>query len=106
MKVTCKTLHGSAFQVECEPSETVATLKQKVHAANTALPVEHLVTVFQGKVLVDTATLAESGVSETGFVVVMVKKPAVAGARDSDPLLRTGSCLLPAAPAAASAAAQ
>lgn len=85
MKVTCKTLQGAAFQVECEPAEKVASLKQKIQAANPTLLAEHAVTVFQGKVLQDTASLEEAGVSEKGFVVVMVKKPA-AGA--SGPLPR------------------
>jgi hypothetical protein len=76
MKVTLKTLQGSAFEVLCDPTETVAALKQKVQGINPALPAEHTVTVFQGKVLADGATLADSGVTEQGFVVVMVKKPA------------------------------
>jgi hypothetical protein len=76
MKVTCKTLQGAAFQVECEPAEKVASLKQKIQAANPSLLAEHAVTVFQGKVLQDGASLEEAGVSEKGFVVVMVKKPA------------------------------
>jgi hypothetical protein len=80
MKVTCKTLQGAAFQVECEPTETVAALKQKIQGANPTLLAEHAVTVFQGKVLQDASSLADAGVSETGFVVVMIKKPA-AGAR-------------------------
>jgi hypothetical protein len=80
MKVTCKTLQGAAFHVECEPTETVAALKQKIQGANPTLLAEHAVTVFQGKVLQDASSLADAGVSETGFVVVMIKKPA-AGAR-------------------------
>ena len=76
MKVTCKTLQGAAFQVDCEPADKVASLKQKIQAANPSLLAEHAVTVFQGKVLQDASSLEEAGVSEKGFVVVMVKKPA------------------------------
>jgi UV excision repair protein RAD23 len=112
MKVTCKTLQGAAFTVEAEPSETVAQLKQKIQAANPSLVAEHAVTVFQGKVLQDDADLTSSGVSETGFVVVMIKKPA-AGAcalarrlARRRPLLAQASRAAPAASRAAPAAAR
>ena len=90
MKVTLKTLTGSAFEVMCEPTDTVAALKQKIASLNSALPAEHTVTVFQGKVLADAATLADSGVSEQGFVVVMVKKPAAGACSQPASLLNTG----------------
>ena len=81
MKVTCKTVVGATFTVECEGSETVAVMKQKVQAANASLTAEHMVTVFQGKVLADATLLADAGVTEAGFVVVMVKKPAAGAPR-------------------------
>lgn len=80
-KVVFKTLQGSTFTVECEGSETVGAVKQKASAQQgPAFPAEYMVFVHQGKVLVDTVTIDEAGVTETGFVVCMIKKPA-AGAR-------------------------
>lgn len=77
MKVNVKSVAGGlAFAVECEPSETVAVLKQKIEAANANLPAAGATTIFQGKVLADATTLEAAGVTETGFIVVMARKAA------------------------------
>jgi len=54
----------------------VVSLKQKIEAVNATLAAASLVTIYQGKVLADGTTLAEAGVTEAGFVVVMAKKTA------------------------------
>lgn len=81
MKVVFKTLQGSSFTLDCEPAETVASVKQRASAQQgPAFPAEFIVFVHKGTVLADTATIGEAGISENGFVVCMIKKPA-AGAR-------------------------
>jgi UV excision repair protein RAD23 len=98
MKVTLKTVTGVAFSLECEPSETIAALKAKIEAGNAALPATLVTAIYQGKVLQDSATLAEAGIAETGFVVVMAKK----GVRPPLPTsCRSVRALAPAAAATA-----
>ena len=104
MHVSCKTLTSSKFVVECDASETVASLKAKIEAANPALPAATAVTVYQGKVLADATTLADAGITEAGFVVVMTKKAAVPSGEPPPPpgrvllcvpSLRAASCAAP-----------
>jgi len=75
MKLTLKTVAGKQFQVEAEAEEKVAQIKQKVQdVQGDALPKERQVLIFQGKILKDDTTLADNGVTENGFLVVMANK--------------------------------
>ncbi|KAK2075618.1 hypothetical protein QBZ16_001726 [Prototheca wickerhamii] len=69
---------------------TIKDVKEGIQAAHADLPADSLNVIYQGKILKDDATLAESNVLETGFVVVMVIKPPSAYASAASQLA-TGS---------------
>ncbi|CAI6009932.1 unnamed protein product [Closterium sp. NIES-65] len=92
MKVTVKTLKGLQFDV--------AEVKGKIfEIQGAAFPREQQLLIHQGKVLKDDSTLAESNVSENGFLVVMLTKPAATPA----PAPAAAPVAAPAAPAAQAA---
>eukprot|EP00898_Chlorokybus_atmophyticus_P004241 jgi/Chlat1/4818/Chrsp31S04860 len=77
MKVTFKTLTGKGFQLDVEPSQTVAEVKQQIAESQgeAAFAVDAQKLIYQGKVLKDETTLEANAVTENGFLVVMVAKP-------------------------------
>ncbi|CAI5537053.1 unnamed protein product [Closterium sp. Naga37s-1] len=109
MKVTVKTLKGLQFDVNVEPSDKVADVKAKIfEIQGAAFPREQQLLIHQGKVLKDDSTLAESSVSENGFLVVMLTKPkpGAAGASSSAQAAPAATpAPAPAAPPAAAPAA-
>ncbi|CAI7788248.1 unnamed protein product [Closterium sp. NIES-53] len=109
MKVTVKTLKGLQFDVNVEPSDKVADVKAKIfEIQGAAFPREQQLLIHQGKVLKDDSTLAESNVSENGFLVVMLTKPkpGAAGASSSAQAAPAATpAPAPAAPPAAAPAA-
>ena len=89
MKVTLRTVSGESFHLEVEESLTVADLKDKVAEARS-IPLSSLKLVYKGKVLDNaTATMAECGVTEAGFIVVFVQaaKAAAPAVRDAVAIL-------------------
>lgn len=76
-KVVFKTLQAATFTLDCEGADTVAAVKQKASAQQgPAFPAEFMVFVHKGTVLADTSTIDEAGITDSGFVVCMIKKPA------------------------------
>lgn len=65
------------FVLELDAAELVADVKVKVCEAQN-FGTENVVLVHKGKVLVNDSTLGDVGVSEDGFVVVMVQKTKTA----------------------------
>jgi UV excision repair protein RAD23 len=104
MKLTFRTIKGSTFNVEAEPTTTVGELKSSVEASQgDAFPKEQLKLVYKGKVLDDDAkAVSEYSVDETGFLVVFVQKavakPAAAAAAGAGS--SAAAAPAPAAPAA------
>eukprot|EP00429_Kryptoperidinium_foliaceum_P064267 CAMPEP_0176063400 /NCGR_PEP_ID=MMETSP0120_2-20121206/31620_1 /TAXON_ID=160619 /ORGANISM="Kryptoperidinium foliaceum, Strain CCMP 1326" /LENGTH=394 /DNA_ID=CAMNT_0017396973 /DNA_START=38 /DNA_END=1223 /DNA_ORIENTATION=+ len=94
MKISVRPVRGEAFEMEAEPGDTVEALKGKVASLKPDMPVGAQKMVFSGKVLQDAATLADCGVKEGDFLVVMVAKPKPAPGAE-----------VPMEPAAASAVA-
>lgn len=74
MKVTVKTVQQQEFQVEAEPTETVADLKKKIEAQQSHNAAWQKV-IFSGKILDDAATLGSLNLGDTDFLVLMVRKP-------------------------------
>eukprot|EP00123_Amoebidium_parasiticum_P009982 comp19821_c0_seq2/m.23835 comp19821_c0_seq2/g.23835 ORF comp19821_c0_seq2/g.23835 comp19821_c0_seq2/m.23835 type:complete len:318 (-) comp19821_c0_seq2:429-1382(-) len=106
MKLTLRTLDQKTFQVEVAPSDTILQVKGKVQAEKGFDPSAQKL-VFSGKILSDGQTVAEYGIKETDFVVLMVtaaKKLAAAPAPAPAPA--TPAAAAPAQPAAAPAPAQ
>ena len=79
MKITIKTLAKTEFPIECEESDTVKSVKEKIEEtkANTdqEMPVEAQKLIALGKIMENEKTLADYKVKEGSFLVVMVTKP-------------------------------
>lgn len=109
MKLTFRTIKGSTFNVEAEPTTTVGELKSSVESSQgEAFPKEQLKLVYKGKVLDDDAkAVSEYSVDETGFLVVFVQKAvAKAAAAAAGTAGASSSAPAPAAAAAEPAAMQ
>mmetsp|Transcript_42156 Transcript_42156/g.51186 ORF Transcript_42156/g.51186 Transcript_42156/m.51186 type:complete len:387 (+) Transcript_42156:135-1295(+) len=100
MKVSLKTVTGTTFTLEVEPTDKIAEVKSKVQAdRGDDFPAASQVLIYQGKVLKDDTTIADNQITEAGFMVVMVqKKPAAPAAAPSAAASATAT---PAAPPAA-----
>lgn len=74
MKITVKTLQQKTFQLDAEPSETVADLKKKIEQEHGhAFATQKL--IYSGQVLNDDKTVESCNIKEKGFLVLMVAKP-------------------------------
>lgn len=78
MKLTFRTIKGTTFNVDAEPTKTVGELKAAVESSQgAAFPKDQMKLVYKGKVLDDEAkAISEYGVDESGFLVVFVQKKA------------------------------
>lgn len=95
MKLTFRTIKGTTFNLDAEPSTSVGDLKAAVETAQGAstMPKDQIKLVYKGKVLEDNSkAISEYNVDESGFLVVFVQKktepkPAAAagGASSSQP---------------------
>lgn len=74
MKLTVKTLKGGKFQVDAEPSKTVAEVKTIIEGAKPELPAATMKLIHSGKVLKDADTIASCNIKPNDFLVVMVTK--------------------------------
>ena len=102
MKLTFRTIKGSTFNLDAEPTTTVDALKAAVEASQgPTMPKDSIKLVYKGKVLEDNAKpISEYNVDESGFLVVFVQKktepkPAAAaagGASSSQPAAAEVSC--------------
>ena len=74
--VTVKTVKQQTVKVDVEETATTLDLKGKIQESLGAeYPADNQKLIFKGKILQDTAIVGEIGLTETGFVVVMVTKP-------------------------------
>lgn len=102
MKVTFKDLKQQKFIIECEPSETIAAVKQKISEERGWDP-KHQKLIYSGKILKDEDTVESYKIEEKGFVVCVVNKPKEPKpAPAAEPA--ASSSAVPATPAPASAA--
>ncbi|KDN35860.1 UV excision repair protein Rad23 [Tilletiaria anomala UBC 951] len=74
MLVTVKALTGGNFQVDVQPSDTIAAVKQKIKDIK-GHPLENQKIIFSGKVLADDKTIQDCNIKEKDFLVSMVSKP-------------------------------
>eukprot|EP00930_Biecheleria_cincta_P022484 TRINITY_DN1640_c0_g2_i1.p1 TRINITY_DN1640_c0_g2~~TRINITY_DN1640_c0_g2_i1.p1 ORF type:complete len:444 (+),score=133.03 TRINITY_DN1640_c0_g2_i1:104-1333(+) len=113
MQITLKPLKGDTFTVEANPEDKISDLKKKIAEVRSEFPAESQKLIYSGKILTDDATIQDSGVSSTGFVVVMVTKakppegaaPAAAAATPAAAPAATPAATPAAAPNPAAAAA-
>lgn len=81
MKLTVKTLKGTKFVVECEPTKTVLEAKAIIESTNADLPAANMKLIHSGKVLKDDSTIESCGIKANDFLVVMVTKAKKAPAK-------------------------
>ncbi|CAI9094459.1 OLC1v1030204C1 [Oldenlandia corymbosa var. corymbosa] len=84
MKLSVKTLKGTRFEIEVNPTDTVADVKKTIETiqGSDVFPAAQQLLIHQGKVLQDeTSTLADHQVSEQTFLVVMNNKNKASSAR-------------------------
>lgn len=76
MKIFVKTLKGSSFEIDVKPEDTVADMKRTIESTqgSSVYPAGQLMLIYQGSILKDDTTLAQSKVAENSFVVVMLSK--------------------------------
>ncbi|KAL1223343.1 Ubiquitin receptor RAD23d [Cardamine amara subsp. amara] len=78
MKIFVKTLKGTNFEIEVQPTDTVADTKQAIETVHGALyPAAQQMLIHQGKVLKDESTLEQNNVVENSFIVIMLSKAKV-----------------------------
>lgn len=85
MKLTVKTLKGSKFVVECEPSQTVLEVKGVIESTNSDLPASNMKLIHSGKVLKDEISIESCGIKQNDFLVVMVTKAKKTAAKAPSP---------------------
>ncbi|KAM0878120.1 hypothetical protein ACQ4PT_035062 [Festuca glaucescens] len=85
MKVSIKTLKGSSFEVEVEPTSKVADLKKLIETTQgqNVYPADQQMLIHQGNVLKNDTTLEESRVLENNFIVIMLSKKGSTSAASS-----------------------
>ncbi|KAL2347581.1 hypothetical protein Fmac_001581 [Flemingia macrophylla] len=76
MKVFVKTLKGTHFEIEVNPSDTLSEVKKNIETVQGAdvYPAAQQMLIHQGKVLKDATTLEENKVAENSFIVIMLSK--------------------------------
>ncbi|KAF8428666.1 nucleotide excision repair protein RAD23 [Tirmania nivea] len=74
MKLTFKDLKQQKFFIEAEPSETIATLKEKI-STEKGWEVAQQKLIYSGKILQDQNTIGSYNIEEKGFIVCMISKP-------------------------------
>lgn len=91
MQLQIKTLSNEKFTIECQLSDTVRTIKQKIVAQdpNEKHEADAIKLIFSGKILEDSKTLESYSIKEESFLVVV--KP---------PVDKSATTRAPAAPAA------
>ena len=80
MQITVKTLKDGNYTVTAEATDTILAVKQKLTAEKGIADPSTQKLIFSGRVLSDATVLAEAGVKETDFLVLMIAaaKPAAA----------------------------
>lgn len=80
MKLTFRTIKGTTFNLDAEPTTSVGDLKAALEAAQgPSMPKDLVKLVYKGKVLEDNSkAISEYSVDESGFLVVFVQKAPAA----------------------------
>ncbi|KAJ0230794.1 Ubiquitin receptor RAD23d [Hirschfeldia incana] len=75
MKIFVKTLKGTNFEIEVNPSDTISDTKGRIETHQGAqYPAAQQMLIHQGKVLKDETTLEQNNVVENSFIVIMLSK--------------------------------
>eukprot|EP00475_Leptophrys_vorax_P017146 TRINITY_DN236_c0_g1_i2.p1 TRINITY_DN236_c0_g1~~TRINITY_DN236_c0_g1_i2.p1 ORF type:complete len:299 (-),score=117.80 TRINITY_DN236_c0_g1_i2:133-1029(-) len=76
MKVIVRSLTNQKYELEVDPSITVANFKVEIHRVHNLGEPDSQKLIFSGKILKDDQTLDDAKIKDGGFVVLMTKKPA------------------------------
>ncbi|KAK7717568.1 UV excision repair protein rad23 [Diaporthe eres] len=87
MKVTFKDLKQQKFVIECEPSDLISTVKQKISEEKGWEPKLQKL-IHAGKILKDEDTVESYKIEEKGFVVCVVNKVNLTHRHICHPLLQ------------------
>ncbi|KAG2584040.1 hypothetical protein PVAP13_6KG267300 [Panicum virgatum] len=103
MKVSIKTLKGSSFEIEVDPSIKVADVKKLIETTQgqNVYPADQQMLIHQGNVLKNETTLEENKVLENNFIVIMLSKKGSSSAASVDRAIPASPATQP--PAAAPA---
>ncbi|CAK5281502.1 unnamed protein product, partial [Mycena citricolor] len=104
MKITIKTTQQKVFQLDAEPTDTVADLKARIQEAH-GHPTASQKVIYSGKILADDKTVESCGIKEKDFLVLMVSKPKPTPTPMPAASTSTPEVTAPAQPAPATAAA-
>uniref|UniRef100_A0A0E0ELR1 Ubiquitin receptor RAD23 n=1 Tax=Oryza meridionalis TaxID=40149 RepID=A0A0E0ELR1_9ORYZ len=85
MKVSIKTLKGSSFEIDVEPTSKVSDVKKliEVTQGDNVYPADQQMLIHQGNVLKNDTTLEENKVVENNFIVIMLSKKGSSSAASS-----------------------
>ena len=75
MQLTVRTVASGNYELLAELTETVLGIKEKLSSQHNAGPAANMRLIYQGRVLTDPLTLAEVGMRESEFLVLMITKP-------------------------------
>ena len=76
MKIVVRTVKSGNYDLEAVPTDTLMTLKTKLSETHGLGAVATLRLIFQGRVLSDdTLTVAELGIKDGEFIVLMITGP-------------------------------
>ncbi|KAG2584042.1 probable ubiquitin receptor RAD23 isoform X2 [Panicum virgatum] len=105
MKVSIKTLKGSSFEIEVDPSIKVADVKKLIETTQgqNVYPADQQMLIHQGNVLKNETTLEENKVLENNFIVIMLSKKGSSSAASATAKAPTSQAsvdrAIPASPA-------
>ncbi|RKP15151.1 hypothetical protein BJ684DRAFT_14569 [Piptocephalis cylindrospora] len=80
MNLTFKTVSQDVFRLAVEPTETVLQVKKRIEDQQGFSLVSQKL-IYSGKILNDSKTIGSYGVTEKGFIVLMVPKARTPGTR-------------------------
>jgi UV excision repair protein RAD23 len=96
MQLQIKTLSNEKFTIECDLSDTVKTIKEKIAATDLKdkYEADAIKLIFSGKILEDSKTLESYSISQDSFLVVVKQappKPTAASAAPTNPPTNTAT---------------
>mmetsp|Transcript_17393 Transcript_17393/g.47980 ORF Transcript_17393/g.47980 Transcript_17393/m.47980 type:complete len:475 (+) Transcript_17393:163-1587(+) len=104
MKLTVKTLKGSKFEIDCEPTNTVLEVKEIIESTQSDMPASNMKLIHSGKILKNESTVEGCGIKPNDFMVVMLSKAKKAAAKAPAPAPAPAENTEDAKPAAAAPA--
>lgn len=74
MEIAVKVVEGTTYTLQVEPNDTIAGIKEKVHAQAESLLPEMFALIFAGKILDDSKTLSDYNIQKESTLHLVLKK--------------------------------